>query len=298
MGTESESKAAWLRERREGVAKAAFASTMALSAPADSGSTLNPSLKKEESFQQDKLQKRKMEALQFGHLNEDEVTTTFKKKTDKFSQEQTRGDLRGERAIKLKARKLNPTGLEDHNLRSLQIHVSSDAQFDFVMNALLRMHKESVPPAAADVFVVTSLDISDCQMQVGYKLQWAAMLIGAYMILPTYFKGRRSCLKFDAAIGYWRAVYITQQFKEHHPKMVELLEAVALRPNSKWTICQTAIEFMALRGRNKQKKSQCVVLQGKGEQVQGIHADVKPFDFKALQKSICRLDATKTVGLL
>ncbi len=293
-----ESRVAWLAERRAAVTQAVSSSSAPLPMAAASSEDVAAALQAEAEFQLDKLKKRKIEALNLGHLTSQELTPALAAEARAQNKRQVKEDRTAENQRLLKARKLNPNGLDRQDLAALQFHVSEGAENDTVNPALLRMHKVSVPMHEADVFVVASLDLRDGHMEhIGNKLQWTAMLLGAYMVLPTFFKGQRACLKFHSAIGFWRAVYISPNFREHHPKMCVLLEAVASRPASKWTICKSSEEFMALRRKKKQKQSQCVVLRrSKGEEVPGIPREVKALDFRGFQRSICKPDATNTVG--
>jgi hypothetical protein len=86
VGTSSrESRAAWLRGRRECVAKEVHQDKSIVAIPSmPQEHTMPEKLMKEVAFQQDKRTKRKFEALEFNNLCDNEVDADFKTEAEAF----------------------------------------------------------------------------------------------------------------------------------------------------------------------------------------------------------------------
>jgi hypothetical protein len=90
-----ESRAAWLRGRRECVAREVHQDKSIVAIPSmPQEHTMPEKLMKEVAFQQDKRKQRKFEALEFNNLCDNEVDADFKTEAEAFFQDRAKNTHR------------------------------------------------------------------------------------------------------------------------------------------------------------------------------------------------------------
>ncbi len=124
------------------------------------------------------------------------------------------------------------------------------------------------------------------------------MLHGSWLIMPAYFLGRsRACIKYHAALSFWRRVFITEAFRTRRPTLVRMMEALCSKADSRWQLLPSLDDFNveAEAARRLRKAGQVVLLRGSREVVHGALAGCKQMDFTMFEASINKGDATATV---
>ena len=99
-------------------------------------------------------------------------------------------------------------------------------------------------PTEADVIVVTS--VLPQSMNKSKKVLWGAMLVGAYLVTPTFLtlgSCKAGVVKYNGAVRCWRWVMVSERVRELRPALTELLAAACTRPDSKWKIIVSMEEF-------------------------------------------------------
>ena len=131
--------------------------------------------------------------------------------------------------------------------------------------------------------------------------RWAAYLVGAYVVTPSFLDGGSGPVaKFQAATSFWRRVHVTMSFGSRHPRVAALLRDCSRRPGSKWMIVsKQALADAYAKAVRSNKGSQVVVL-GTGQEVvgpmRGIPRGCKCLSFFDFERSICKPDEARTVS--
>ncbi len=123
------------------------------------------------------------------------------------------------------------------------------------------------------------------------------MLNGCHVIMPSYLEGDRSVVKYNAAVGFWRRVFVTDDFKRKHPVLVQMLETMVAKPISKWVLLPSVAAFneKLQAARRLKRGGQVSILKRSREQVPGVLPGAKQLGFADFEASIKKVDATRTV---
>lgn len=295
----ADTRTGWLRERRQQLSHALQAASSSSSsgvASSSSGSGSDGPLRKERAFQRAKLLKRKIEALEQKHLLDDEVDENLHAAASKFLKDRATRDRQAHNAKNLLTRKLKPQHL---TLDGKQIFVA-EAGIDHGARVGLLQRLEasggSVVASAtcADVIVVPNLAPS----AVASHLRWTAMLNGTYLIMPSFgLQGHIATLKYHAATGFWRRVFVTQGFKQQRPRLMGIMETICSKPTSKWVLLPSVEAFNTelTAARKRRRAGQVVILRRTTEVVEGALAGSKQMAFTDFEASINKVDATATI---
>ena len=245
-------------------------------------------LGKEVDFQSDKRRKRKFEAYQLGNLAESDMSDGFEDEAQAFSHHEAKLDRAAERQKELKHEKTNPMRLRVSQIQQQHLRIFIDpGAASSALTAATSDLRVTMDVEHADIFVVHTLLAKD----LTYKVMWAAMLLGSYMILPDFFTAQNhATVKYQATIGCRRILHITQGFKSHHPKLAEMLQGICRLQKSKWTLINTAALFQDSWQRSGQvKRSQHITLRVKDEKtVPGLNDAIRKFHLKEFHNHICR----------
>ena len=136
---------------------------------------------KEAAFQQSKREKRKFEALAYGALLPDECSEEFKKAAHKAALETDRAASAAWRARQRRDNILQPVQPSPQDFRGKQVFVCHECKSDSLYACLVDMEVTTCL-TEADVIVVTSV----LPKSMKKKVLWGAMLVGAYLVTPTF----------------------------------------------------------------------------------------------------------------
>ena len=255
-------------------------------------------LQKEVAFLTEKRQKRKYEALEANQLLPSEVSNELQVEAREFQKRRAKHDRELDNERRLKHQKLAAKPLELAALRNKNVYISKRVSNDYDQ-ACLNKQAENLGARVVqdmigvDIFVVPSLDPE----RIGIKVLWTSMLLGCMLVMPTLLMGGpRAVLTFKAAVSFWRRVFITDGFKAKHPELVDVVAQACASPSSKWALLPGVQEYNKELKKAKQesRSGQVVILKRTKEEVQGVCSGGRAYDFKALQTSINKLDASRT----
>ncbi len=208
----------------------------------------------------------------------------------KAKKEQDKKDRRAVNAKTLLQKKMVP-----EPLTTLQgKHISLDDGCDLASLSQRLLHAGAVVvDSACDAGVVMAANLKPRADPV----RWASMLNGCHVIVPSYLEGDRSVVKYNAAVGFWRRVFVTDDFKCKHPVLVQMLETMVAKPISKWVLLPSVAVFneKLQAARRLKRGGQVSILKRSREQVPGVLPGAKQLGFADFEASIKKVDATRTV---
>ena len=260
-----------------------------------------PPLQEEERFLRVKARKRKVEAYQLGQLLPEEGSAELAQEAAAFAHQQMKTDKTAVMAQRLRQEKssamsrLLPGHIRQHGMRfhlpPLAAAALSAAELRLLRAALSPFRDNETPLEAADVLIVPTLD----SQTLSHKVQWAGMLLGAYLVLPSFFTQENlAVIKYKGMIRRPRSVFITVGFRRQHPKLCDVLELLCARVDgSAWKVFQEAADFHASwLGSNKTKRGQHLVLHAKTDRLPppGVHRDVRKMHLKQFHSHIMTVD--------
>ncbi len=281
----------FMRQRRVSVGEAAASNPSQVVHPmAHTSTELSDTMKEEIEHQRQKRQKRMAEAVAFGHVSLDECPAGFAATAEQEQRTQDKNDMAAARRKARVAQVVSPQGLSTESIASMKMFVSADAQ-EHVARVFPGVG--TVDLLDAEVLIVKSLIMSD----LGSKLQLAALLTGAYIITPAFFKGSRACVKHSPALQVWRRLHITGPFEERHVGIVQLLKAASEKRGKFKVLGKDAFLAAHAKAGARSKKLFFVLkasTEGHGP-IAGIPG-VKALFFQQFQELITRVDQFHTVG--
>ena len=253
---------------------------------------------KEAAFQQSKREKRKFEALAYGALLPDECSEEFKEAAHKDALQTDRLASAAWRARQRRDNILQPVQPSQQDFRGKKVFVCHECKSDSLYACLVDMEVTTCP-TEADVIVVTSV----LPKSMKKKVLWGAMLVGAYLVTPTFFtlgSCKAGVVKYNGAVRFWRRVMVSERFRELRPALTELLAAACTRPDSKWKIIVSMEEFnrVCTKARRQRKGGQVMVLRsdGEGRLIDGVVRGAKVVGPSQFELSICKVDKAHTVS--
>ena len=145
----------------------------------------------EAAFQQSKREKRKFEALAYGALLPDECSEEFKEAAHKAALKTDRLASVVWRARQRRDNILQPVQPSQQDFRGKKVFVCHECKSDSLYACLVDMEATTCP-TEADVIVVTSV----LPKSMKKKVLWGAMLVGAYLVTPTFLPWARAKLEW------------------------------------------------------------------------------------------------------
>ena len=232
-------EASWLRQKRaeaHSVGASACISSEIASDGSD-GSDSDSDIKAERKHQRKKRRKLLVEAHLDGLLLPDEITASVKDMADKTIKNNRTLDKKRLRTIK-NNNEDQPQTKKDLKLeRGSLAYIPGGAQAEPAAQALqqlgIRIQIGGDVPVDACVFITT--DPASPQEQV----KWIAALRGGIIVsFDALLRPPGPFVKYQCAVASKEMIFITDAFKQKHPKLASLVEAVSQQPGSNWKLTE------------------------------------------------------------
>ena len=274
----------WVRERRDGVGRAVAIrglTRMADHGPDDSlaaESALAPSHCAVIEQQHKKCAKRKALALLEGTLLADEQLDAAEDATNEKANMVKRA--KGRLAATSKQQKRCSTRISSEVLRGLSVYVEdTSTNVGGLTPTLFKLGCHVVRRRClANIFVVS--DLAD----LGMRTRWCAALVGGYVTTAGALESGGPLLQHFEASSVRRTLWLSQQFRDRHPKVVEILNELAFSPEalgSVWTLQESE------DGRPTTKGAVALVRKG----VTLSNADNKSYDVEICLGMIAKVNS-------
>lgn len=222
---------------------------------------------KEKDFNDDKLQKKKLEAYLNNQLAEEDIDESLKRKVKEYKEDRDKLDKQRTREADVRVARAEGGRLcAPAELRGQSAYVQSDLQSEQLMAILacsglrhvdLRLH--------ATVFIVASPG------NPGERVLWRATLVGAYVASPATFIQRKGpAIKYEAAILKRRQLWVSAGYKARHSAAAAIiLDTIRTFPGSKWRLIAGGIDNFrteVARARRAGRRAEVLALVTDGEQ--------------------------------